>query len=425
MHFGIISPPVPGHLNPMCALAGELTDRAHRVTFFHMPDVEARIRREGFDFCSIGEKDHPLGSLPESLEKLSSLRGLAALRFTIGAVRRTTEMICRDAPKAIGNQGIEALIVDQTEPAGNVVAEHLGLPFVTICNALLLNRETSVPPPFTPWHYRDVWWARLRNRAGYEVSDKLLLPVRSVLRRYRRQWNLPTRSAPDEEFSSLAQISQQTPALDFPRKELPPVFHYAGPFRRAVRPIDSFPWDRLDGRPLVYASLGTLQNKNLELFRIIAEACSPLNVQLVISHNYGLDNRSVKLLERSALVVPYAPQTELLRRAVLTVTHAGMNTVLDSLAAGVPLVAIPITYEQPAIARRLERTGAGKSLPLRHVTAPVLRAQIAEVLEDPGYRAASTRVAFEIESCGGVRRAADIIEQVCNAKTQRQTLHSY
>ena len=59
------------------------------------------------------------------------------------------------------------------------------------------------------------------------------------------------------------------------------------------------------------------------------------------------------------LVVRYAPQLEVLSRARLTLTHAGLNTVLDSIQCGVPMVAVPLTYEQPAIARRVEWTGAG------------------------------------------------------------------
>ena len=42
-------------------------------------------------------------------------------------------------------------------------------------------------------------------------------------------------------------------------------------------------------RPLVYASLGTLQNGSEEIFRTIAEACAGLNAQLVISLGGGLD----------------------------------------------------------------------------------------------------------------------------------------
>src|SRR6185503_13104054 len=101
--------------------------------------------------------------------------------------------------------------------------------------------------------------------------------------------------------------------------------------------------------------------------------CRGLDVQLVISHGGGLTPEEANGLPGDPLVVGYAPQVDLLARAALTITHAGLNTVLDSLANGVPLVTVPITYEQPAIARRVEWTGSGRSIPLAQLNADRLK----------------------------------------------------
>jgi zeaxanthin glucosyltransferase len=411
-HFGIISPPVHGHIHPLAALGRELVQRGHRVTYFQMADLEEKIRSEGLEFQVIGARDHPRGSLPESLAQLGRLKGLAALRFTIRAVARTSVMVCRDLPDAIRAAGVEALLVDQMEPAGGAVAEHLGRPFVTVCNALAINRDPVAPPPFTPWAYHDAWWARVRNHVGYAVSDRLTRPITDVVAGFRGQWKLPALASPDESFSRLAQICQMPRELDFPRSRLPVGFHYVGPLRGGPPKAIAFPWDRLDGRPLVYASLGTLQNSREPLFRAFAEACRGLDVQLVISHGGGLSAAEAAALPGDPLVVGYAPQLELIARARLTITHAGLNTVLDSLANGVPLVAVPITYEQPAIARRLEWTGAGRSIPLGGLRPEPLREAARAVLEQEGYRAAARKVADAIRSAGGAQKAADIVEGV-------------
>ena len=413
-HFGIISPPVPGHLNPFTALAHELRRRHHAVTFFQMEDLASRIQSEGFGFCAVGRQDHPLGSLPQSLSQLGKLAGMDALRFTVRAVERMTEAFCRDAPDAVRRTGVQALLVDQTEPAGGAIAERLGIPFVTICNALALNREAAVPPGFSPWVHRDSGWARMRNRAGYAAADLLLRRVTGIVARYRGQWGLSAHSRADQSFSSLAQISQQPPAFDYPRRELPRCFHYVGPLRYVPpgREI-SFPWNQLDGRPLVYASLGTLQNGRVGLFRQILEACRPLDVQLVISHAGGLAPETVAEFSRSALVVPYAPQQELLCKASLTITHAGLNTVLDTLSQAVPAIAIPITYEQPAIAARLNWTGAGTVVPLQELSVSLLRNRIRQVLADKRFYDRAYAIAESIRTAGGVERAGDVIERVC------------
>ena len=409
-HFGIISPPVPGHIHPFAALGRELASRGHRVTYLGMRDLEEKIAAEGLAFEPIGESDHPGGSLPRSLAALGQLKGLAALRFTIDAVARTSVMVCRDAPDAIRRARMDTLLVDQMEPAGGAVADHLGIPFITVCNALAINRDPVAPPPFTDWNYRDDRWARLRNKAGYGASDWLTRPISRAVADYRAKWKLPALRSPDDSFSKLAQICQMPRAFDFPRLGLPDTFHYVGPLRGApLRPVP-FPWDRLDGRPLVYASLGTLQNSRAPVFRCFADACLDLGVQLVISHGGGLRRDEVVGLPGNPLVVGYAPQLDLLARAQVTLTHAGLNTVLDSLANGVPLVTVPITYEQPAIARRVAWTGTGKSIAFDRLDAGRLRALLEAVLGNPGYRQAARQMAESTAEAGGVRRAAGLIE---------------
>ena len=411
MHFGIISPPVSGHIHPFGALGRELIRRGHQVSFVHMCDLSERVRAEGLGFISIGHTDHPPGSLSKSLTELGRLQGLSALRFTIGEICKTTEMICRDAPYAIREANMDALLVDQTEPAGGAVAEHLQIPFVTICNALALNRELSVPPSFAAWGYGQEPWTRARNWIGYVASDWLMRPVFRTLRRYRDRWNLRPLNNPDDSFSRILQISQQPAELDFPRKNLPEHFHYVGPLRSPSGQVISFPWEKLDGRPLVYASLGTLQNGKEQIFRYFAEACLGLNVQLVITHGGGLTSAQASSLPGNPIVVSYAPQLEVLARARLTLTHAGLNTVLDSLTCGVPIIAVPITYEQPAIASRVRWSGAGEVIPFRRLKVQKLRTSIEKVLRDSSYSSRANALKECIRRAGGVSRASDLIEQ--------------
>ncbi len=382
------------------------------MTLLQMEDVRQRAVAEGLEFAALGQSDHPAGSLGRSLAQLGKLRGLGALRFTIEAVRRTTEMICRDAPEVVRARGIDRLLVDQLEPAGGSVADHLEIPFVTICNALALNREPNVPPPFTGWEFRRSAWARARNSVGYEIYDRLMSPVMHVVRAWRKRWGLkPLRDAADS-FSPLAQISQMTRGFDFPRDELPPRFIYAGPLRGdALRPAP-FPWEELDGRPLIYASLGTLQHAKREIFRCFAEACAPLDVQLAIAHNGGLDRDALAELPGRPVAVDFAPQMEVMDRACLTLTHAGLNTVLDSLAAAAPIIAMPIAYEQPAIAARVTASGAGISISPSQLTAARLRECIREILRESSYRDCARRLADEIGEAGGSGKAASLIERL-------------
>lgn len=85
-----------------------------------------------------------------------------------------------------------------------------------------------------------------------------------------------------------------------------------------------FPFDKLNGKPLIYASMGTLQNRLQYVFEYIAEACAELEAQLVISLGGSAVPETLPKLHGTPLVVKFAPQLELLQKASLVITHAGL-----------------------------------------------------------------------------------------------------
>lgn len=420
-HFGIICPAAIGHLNPMCVLGRELQRRGHQVTLFGIPDVQPKVMQSGLNFWTIGEAEFPPGSLEENYKKLGKLSGLAGFKFTINWMKREATSLFSLAPAAIKAAGVEALLVDQIS-VGGTVAGFLNLPFITVCNAMLINREAGVPPYSSSWSYDEAKWAKLRNKIGNFFIEKLTQSWWNVVVQQRQQWQLPPLATRDEAYSQLAQICQLPAEYDFPRVNLARCFHYTGPLQdiSGLEPVSfssvSFPFEKLTGKPLIYASLGTLQNRKGEVFQKIAEACIGLDVQLVISlGNPNISEPELKL-PGSPLVVSYAPHQQLIERSSLIITHAGMNTVLGALSSGVPLVAIPITNEQPGIAARLVRTGAGEVVLLASLSVPKLRTMIQKVLNEESYKQNALRLQAAIQKAGGVSRAADIIEQAISTR---------
>jgi MGT family glycosyltransferase len=292
----------------------------------------------------------------------------------------------------------------------------LRIPFVSVCTSLPLNREPLIPPPFVGWRFSSSLFAKLRNRIGCDVADYLIAPIQTLLNKYRKEWKLPPVGGPGDTFSPLATIAQMPREFDFPRHRLPATFHYLGPwFDQRSSSSVRFPYGKLDGRPLVYGSIGTLQSTNSRYFRIMAEACAGLDVQLVLSLGHGAGEANLDL-PGHPLVVNFAPQLQLLARASLVITHAGMNTTQQSLHFGVPAIAIPLTHDQPAIAARLSRTGAGIVIPPERLTPARLRAAIQSVLpETSAFRASARRLQASIREAGGVDRAADIAETLVHA----------
>jgi zeaxanthin glucosyltransferase len=418
--FGIFCPSAIGHLNPMCAIALELQRRGHIVVLFGVPDALDKVSGLNLATVEIGTFDYPKGCVDSAYRTLGKLTGKPGLKFTIDFFKRETQMFFREAPQAIRQANIDLLIIDQISSSIATVADYLGLPFVTVCNAMLINREPGVPPYSTHWAYSTTPWARLRNRLGNALIDLLIRDLRQVIVEQRRDWNLPPYQRREDAYSPLAQVCQLPEAFDFPRERLPAHFHYIGRFQdpSGTEPISfdntDFPFERLTGQPLIYASLGTLQNQRPEIFECIAKSCLSLDVQLVIS--LGNPQAPPIDLPGNPIVVPFAPHQKLIERSKVVVTHAGMNTVLTALGCGVPLVAIPITNEQPGIASRLARTKAGKMLQLSKLNEITLRTAISEVLSDSSYRIKAQQLQKTIQASGGVDRVADIIEMAAQTR---------
>jgi MGT family glycosyltransferase len=417
-HFAIVCPEEAGHLLPLGPLGNELVRRGHRVTVVGHEKAAGIAEQLDLPLHKLQTDDVP--------RPASYLLWLAFSLFGGGwriglrdIFRWRAEAILRRVPQALQELAIDGVILDQTVSAAGTAAEHVGAASVTVCTALPWNEEVGVPPPFTSWPYAEGRRALLRNRRGYAGWHWYIRPELKIINRYRKAWKLPPFARIDDAFSPLAQIAQSCPELDFPRRELPPHFHYVGSLaaNRRVNADQRFPWDRLDARPLVFASLGTdFYPSNVPVYRKILAACAGLDVQLVLALGRWHDEQDSvreKLgpVPDNALVVEFAPQLALLERAAVMITHAGMNTTLESLSRGVPLVALPRSADQPGNASRIERAGAGLRASFLHCTPKELRRLVERVLTEETFRRKARELGQAIIAAGGAARAAEIAEQ--------------
>jgi len=147
----------------MLPLGQELKRRGHRVTLLGILDTQPQTLAAGLEFLAIGEADFPQGATRDLFAQLGQLSGLKALQYTITWIAKLAEAYLQDAPDVIRKAGINALLVDQASSAGGTIAQHLRIPFITVCSAVVLNRELAVPPFNTAWKYDPSWWGTVRN----------------------------------------------------------------------------------------------------------------------------------------------------------------------------------------------------------------------------------------------------------------------
>ena len=418
-HFAIITPPLAGHINALSALALELIDRGHRATLVGPADAGRWLSDERIDFHIIGRETHPPGATAAETARMGKLTGLLGVPGMIRGLARMTDMVCREAPAAFDALGVDAVICDQLEPGGALAAEVAGLPLVTVATGLHVNAEPKVPPPFVGWRYDPSEYGEWKVRGAYRVSDRMMAPIGDVLERYCRAHGLPVRRDASEWVSDRLDLLQCVQTIDYPREALPASTHYVGPLR-LPDPRDFAPLEGLGrDRPLAFASIGTLQGSRVGLLRRIARAVLDCDLDLVLVHCGLLTDEEVATLPSRAVVRDFVPQRAVLEQADVAVLHGGFNTVLDALAARTRIVVLPLAFEQPAIAARLERVGVARKVSPHFATQGSLRRAVQNVMADDNMPSRIDTVARDIERAGGARRAADLIERTFGLEVAR------
>jgi zeaxanthin glucosyltransferase len=391
MKIGFVSMPFDGHLNPMTALARKLKSRGHEIVFIGVADVGPHVRAAGMDFVPFCEEEFPLGSCASALAPVSKLHGLEAVQWTIqGGGRALFSAASRHLPAVLAETGVDALVLDAIHMYLELVPMSLGIPYAHVWAILHFDFSGTTPASLFSWPLQKTPEARVRNLEGLKNTDNLFFGlVADLAADYAKSAGLEIDwSDPTSTFSKLAIVSQTPKEFDFPGIPWPPQFHYAGPFvDEAGRQQVPFPWERLDSRPLVYASLGTLVNGMERVYKTILTAVGKFaEVQVVLSKGRNVELADLGEIPANVIVVEKAPQLELLKRAALCVTHAGLNTTLESLSEGVPMVAIPISYDQPGVAARIAHHGVGEFLEFDSLSVDGLHGLIRKVLNAPSYR---------------------------------------
>jgi MGT family glycosyltransferase len=153
-------------------------------------------------------------------------------------------------------------------------------------------------------------------------------------------------------------------------------------------------------------------NGQVDAFRtIVAALTKHKDLQLVLSVGDRVDPEQIGPAPNNAIIIKRAPQLELLKCASVCITHAGLNTVLESLAQGVPQVAIPVTLDQPGVAARIADKQTGVVTSLEKLTAEHLSTLLNEVLSNPTYRDNARKLQKAIADANGLSVAADLIEE--------------
>jgi MGT family glycosyltransferase len=401
-----------GETPPILSIVRATVDAGHDVTVLADdvlgPDVEA-TGAEWIPWATAPNKgsyspDEDLARDWEAKTPLGAFR-----RFRDGIAFGPAARYARDTAAEIARRRPDVVVNPTLMFGAQAATEASGIP-----QALLLTCSYVVPGTGAPPYGSG--WARPRNgaeRVRLVVMDKIALWLwgsgLKSLNAARQEHGLAPVTHPLDQIHAAERFLVLTsPAFDFPVPRLPANVRYVGP--RLADPAWAGEWTPPPGdTPLVLVGLSSTYMAQGELLGRIVAALGTLPVRALVTLGPSLELDALGAVPSNVTVVAAAPHAEVLKQAALVVTHAGHGTIIKSLAAGVPVVALPMGRDQPDNAARMVAAGAGVSLkPSANVEA--IRAAVADVLATPSYTAAAGRLAAAMAAEGGADRALAELE---------------
>ncbi len=384
--------PAHGHTNPTLPLVKELVRRGERVAYYSSDSFRNVIEDAGAEFRSYrsGVRFDSQG-----IDKNIFVNAGMVLEFA----RLLLPGILEDLERR-GEAKPDYVIHDSMCVWGKFIARILAVPAVTSVTMFAFGTRPALAS-FT--FVRSLVKMFL---GGFSGVARWLKAARDIHRQYRlNTFDLKDVFTNREPLNIVYTSRLFQPSADaFDER-----FRFVGPLVAPHRETFDLPLDEADDRPVVYVSLGTIVNEAERFYKMCMAALGPEPVRVVMSVGGRTDIPSLGAMPGNFIVRGRVPQVEVLRRASAFLTHAGMNSVAESLLARVPLVLFPQTAEQAMVARQVEHLGAGVRLHTVGLTRERIRDAVREVLGNPSYREGAGRIAESFESAGGCERAADDI----------------
>jgi MGT family glycosyltransferase len=396
--------PAQGHLNPSLPLVAELARRGERVIYYNTEPYRAKVEAAGALFRSYGQN--------YEFEPGQDAAGpFKAMVLILGAgealLPGLLEQVRADRP--------DYILYDSMCPWGKQIAQLLGLPAICSCSIFYAGSQNfkALPRDLIPP-------LQLLRRAPTLVAS--LWRYRQIAGRLRRRFGVPSPDVLDF-FGNPGDITLVYTSRYFQigAEYLDDSFKFVGPSIAPRNDHADFPFEHLEGGPVIYISLGTLFNDRPDFFRACLAAFGSSRYRVVMSIGTKVRPEALGAIPENVLVRPHLPQLEILAKAALFITHGGMNSASESAWFGVPMVAVPQVGDQLVVARRVAQLGAGLWMDPNRFTPQTLREAAEKVLADGAFRRQSQRLGASLRDAGGYVRAADEVLAFKETRERRET----
>ncbi|MGV9310508.1 MULTISPECIES: glycosyltransferase [unclassified Nonomuraea] len=406
-----------GPTNNSIGIGDILRRRGHRVVFAAEASWKGKLEALGFeedlvDLAPPAEEEQDAGQFWKDF-----------IRDTAPEYRKSTKEQLETVTKPIWDALIDGVkycepqlkaIIERVQP--DIIVEDnvitfpalltTGKKFVRIvsCNPLEVRGE-GIPPVFSglPSGDRGEWDAFV---AEYDRTHREIWTAFN-------EWCVEqgTRPLPDLDFIHEGDLNLYVypELLDYTdARPLGPSWHRLDSSVRETDEDFALPFERADGA-LVYFSLGSLGSADVELMQRVIDVLATTPHQYIVSK--GPLHEEIKLAD-NMWGAEFVPQTKIIPQVDLVITHGGNNTTTEAIHFGKPMILLPLFWDQYDNAQRVDELGYGVRLSTYSFTDEELTGALDRLLGDTELRARLAAAGEEIRRRDGLRKAADLIEQL-------------
>ena len=392
--FLFVVPPFFGHINPSLSIGRTLLEKGHEVAWAGLTEIKAETIPSGGSFFILKESYQKNKEVIQDIIKLqdkgANLPALEALKLGLqDTYIPFAKIMFEELAKLVDTYQPDVIINDCITFAGALVAHVKNIPLATITpvtpNTL---HDPGTAPKVTKWVHDSI--IGLQNSVGIS-GDEELISSKEVNMFYTSQ--------------KLA---------GYKDGEYPSYMKFIGAL--TGRPDNTpFDWDRFNkfNNPKIYISLGTvLVDIRKEFFSRMIEALKDKNITVVVA----TDPSILEKWPDNFIVQSYVPQLKLLKHIDVVIGHGGLNTVCDTYMNGIPMLIIPIAFDQSHTATLIDQYGCGIRLKYKRMKTKDIEQAVDDLLYNEKYKKAAKEIQQSFIEAGGNKKAAELIESLTNNK---------